>query len=98
MVGKCKFKDIFDYCVVSRDMADYILDRMGFGQQKCAETNQYDGRYGYWDNNEHVLKYGFFDMYGTIMEGRYVVFDIDTPGSRDVYTESEFRENFEVVE
>lgn len=97
MVGKCKFKDTFDYCVVSKNMADYILDRIGFGRQKCAETNQNDGRYGYWDDHEQVIKYGFHDMHGVIREGRIIVFDIDGLGSKDVYTESEFEEYFEVI-
>ena len=97
MVGKCKFKDTFDFCVVNKDMADYILDRIGFGQQKCADTNQYDGRYGYWDDHEQALKYGFHDIYGVILEGRIIVFDIECPGGKDVYTKSEFEEYFEVI-
>ena len=99
MTGKCKLKDTFDFCIVGKDMADYILDRIGFGQQKCAETNQYDGRYGYWDDHEHALRYGFGfrDIHGVILKGRIVVFDIDSPGSRDIYTQSEFEECFEVI-
>lgn len=97
MMDKCKFKDTFDCCIVSKDMADCILNRIGFGRQKCAETNQYDGRYGYWDDHEQALKYGFHDMHGVIREERIIVFDIECPGSKDVYTKSEFEEYFEVI-
>lgn len=98
MAGKCKFKDAFDFCVVSKDIAEYILDRIGFGQQKCVETNQYDGRYGYWDDNDHALKYGFRDMHGAVSCGKYVVFGSHSEISLDVYTREEFDEYFDVIE
>lgn len=97
MKGKCRFKDVFDFCIVRQDNAEFILDRIGFGKQKCSETNHYDGRYGYWDNNDHALKYGFRDMHGVIHEDKYVVFDIDMPGSRDVYSKEQLHEYFEVL-
>ena len=95
---KCRFKDTFDYCIASPENADYILERIGFGKQKCSETNHMDGRYGWWDDNDHSIKYGFRDMHAVIIEGRYVVFDIDMPGSRDIYSEEAFHEYFEVVQ
>lgn len=95
----CRIKDKFEYLVASPENSDEILNRLGFGKEKCAQTYDKDQRYGYCD--EHEIKYGFKDkMYGTIEFGRYVVFDfwLDDCDGHTVCDENEFKEYFEKCE
>lgn len=43
---KCRYNDIMEFYVVTPKNASYILDKLGFGESKCAETSSIDGRYG----------------------------------------------------
>lgn len=95
----CRIKDKFEYLVASQETANDILDRLGFGKEKCAQTYDKGQRYGYCDDQS--IKYGFKDkMYGTIEFGRYVVFDfwLDDCNRYAVYHENEFKEDFEKCE
>lgn len=93
----CKYKEQFEYVIASQETADYILDRIGFGKEKCEQTHKNDERYGFADENE--IKYGFEKgMRGTIPYGRYVVFGCNLTewaGGYEVFTESQFNELFE---
>jgi hypothetical protein len=95
---KCRYKEQFEYVIASQENASYILDKIGFGAHKCAETFHKDKRYGTIDIDR--LNYGFENsMYGSIQYGRYVVFGCNYDewfGGYKVLTESEFNEEFEI--
>lgn len=95
----CRLKDKFEYLVASPETAADILYRLGFGNEKCAQTYDKDQRYGYTD--ERSIQYGFKDkMYGTIKFGNYVVFDfyVDDCDGHTVLDPNEFQEYFEKCE
>lgn len=93
----CRFKEKFEYFVASAETAYEILDKLGFGKEKCTQTYDKDQRYGYFDKYE--IKYGFEkSMHGTIPYGMYVVFGCnfdEFDGGHSVYTQREFNEEFE---
>ena len=95
----CRMKDKFEYLVASQETANTILDRLGFGKEKCEQTLNKDQRYGYCDGQS--IKYGFKDkMHGKIKFGRYVIFDFwyDDCYGYTVCDENEFQEYFEKCE
>ena len=93
----CRWKEKFDYFIASSENANEILDNLGFGKEKCAQTYNEDQRYGYFD--EHEIKYRFEkSMHGTIPFGRYVVFGCNFDewfGGHEILREDEFNEYFE---
>ena len=95
----CKIKDTFEYVIASKDTAEYILNKIGFGKDHCLKTYAKDKRYGFASDND--IQYGFEDfMYGRIPYGHYVVFDYyfnDNTGY-SVFTEKQFEEEFENVD
>lgn len=95
----CRWKDKFEYFIASKETAFAILDKIGFGTNKCKKTYEQDKRYGYADDYE--IKYGFGErMYGTIPYGRYVVCDfyLDDCNGYTICDEQEFKETFEKCE
>ena len=95
----CRLKDTFEYVIVSKDNAEYVLDKIGFGKEYCLKTYNNDKRYGF--ASEKEIRYGFGDkMYGKIPYGHYVIFDYyfnDNIGYR-VFTKKDFEEEFEECE
>ena len=95
----CRIKDKFQYLVASPETSAEILDKIGFGANKCKETHEKDQRYGYSD--EHMIYYGFGNRTrGTISFGHYVIFDFwfDDCNGYTVCDENEFKEDFEECE
>ena len=59
---KCKYNDVMEFHIITPENASFILDKLGFGESKCAETFNKDGRYG--RVVENGIEYGFAGRVG----------------------------------
>lgn len=94
----CKIKDTFEYVIASKDNAEYILDKIGFGKDYCLKTYNKDKRYGLASDTE--IQYGFENkMCGKIPYGHYIIFDyyFNYDLGYSIFTKKDFEEQFEIV-
>jgi len=92
----CRLKNSFDYTIASEETANKILDRLGFGEKRCAQISETDGRYGVY--NHSGIKFGFKNgTDDTIPFGKYVVFNywLDYGDGYIVCNKREFDNMFE---
>ena len=92
----CRLKTRFDYAIASEETANKILDMLGFGEKRCAQTSSVDSRYGVC--NHSSIKFGFKDgAVDTIPFGKYVVFNywLDYGDGYIVCSKREFEDMFE---
>lgn len=95
----CREKEKYPFFVVNEENSAFVLDNIGFGKEKCLNTNQSDGRYGYVENN--CVHYGFENkMKAKIPFGKYFVYDYYMPDrleSYEFFDKEEFEELFEIT-
>ena len=93
---KCRYKELFVFYCISKDNAEEVLDKLGYGYEECKETHEKDGRFGE-VKYDHIY-FGFENgMIGRLYFGNYVVFDMIYDFPYRYLTEKQFFEDYEIV-
>lgn len=93
--GFCRYSESMEFYRITPDNAEQVLDAIGFGRNRCLETNSIDGRYG--NISQNGIEFGFAkSMHGFYKFGNYIVYDDEDIGWRYL-SDGEFNESYTII-